>query len=306
VSKPSYAGVIASIPVPMSADLEIDLVALRSYLTWLEPQGVTGVVVNADTAEGGHLTHAERAQVVTATREALGGRLPVISGLICARTADAVALASELRDVGADGLLVFNPPSFLGQPLPADMVVRYFEPIRRVGLPLIGFNLAADLGGSVLDPGTIRRLVDEGLIDAVKEASFDPVTYIRSRDAVRSAGRSVSFLSGCDNFIYESFLLGADGALLGFAALAARATVMLLDLVKSYAFDDAAKLNAESVQPLAAALYARPMRDSRARIKEGLAALGVIGSTVVREPLMPLSEPDRAAIFSAMRTAGLL
>ncbi|BCB75295.1 dihydrodipicolinate synthase family protein [Phytohabitans flavus] len=304
--KPSYDGVIASVPVPMSADMEIDLAALRSYLAWLEPQGVTGVVVNADTAEGAHLTSDERAQVVAAAREAVGGRLPVISGLICARTSDAVTLASQLRDAGADGLLVFNPPSFLGQPLPTDMVLRYFEPIRGIGLPLIGFNLAADLGGSVLDTGTIKHLIDEGLIDAIKEASFNPVTYIQSRDAVRAAGRPVGFLSGCDNFIHESFLLGADGALLGFAALAARMTVTLLDLVKSHAFDEAAKLNAESVQLLAATLYGPPMRDSRARIKEGLAALGVIDSTVVRPPLMPLSAPDRDAVIAAMRTAGLL
>jgi 4-hydroxy-tetrahydrodipicolinate synthase len=306
MSQPSFNGVNASVPLPLADDGRPDLDAFRRYLAWLEPQGIVGVTVNADTGEGAQLDRDERLAVVEAARATLAADVAVVSGLIATHTAQAVSLARDLKGAGADALLVFSPPAFVGTPLPEELVLGYFGAVAEAGAPLVAFNLTRDLGGTVLSPATLRRLADEGFIAALKEASFDPIAYIASRDAIRSSSREVAFLTGCDNFIFESLVLGADGCLLGFCALAAEQTRELMGLVAAGRVDEAEELNRRAIAPLATAMFAPAMRDSRVRIKEGLRLLGVLERTDVRPPLLPLAEADGRAMAAAMTSAGML
>lgn len=301
-----WAGVNASMALPMTAAFEPDLAALRRYARWLGDQGVIGVTVNADTGEGAHLSLAERVAVVETVKQELGDEITVVSGLIAAYTDQAVEIATALRDAGADGLLLFGIPAFNGRPLPAELVVRYFAAVGAVGLPLVAFNLTPSLGGVVLEPETIARLTEVAPLCALKEASFDAAAYVASRDALRAAAPDVAFLSGCDNFMHESFVLGADGALLGYAGLAAALTRAVFEADRDGRYAEAGRLNRERMQPLAEVLFGAPVRNSRARIKEGLKLLGVIDEVAVRPPLLGLDEAERVALRTAMERAGLL
>lgn len=264
------------------------------------------MTVNADTGEGAHLTLAERVAVIEAVKDEVGDEVEVVSGLIATYTAQATEMAGAFREAGADGLLVFSIPSFAGAPLPAEMVYRYYAAIGEIGLPLIAFNLTPSLGGVVLEPEAISRLSEVAPLVALKEASFDAVSYVRTRDALRAAAPDVAFLSGCDNFIYESFELGADGALLGYAGLAPALTREVFEAVQDGRHEEAQRLGRERMQPLAAAMFGLPMRNSRARIKYGLGLLGLIDEIAVRPPLLDLDERERAAMRKAMVGAGIL
>lgn len=299
-------GVIAATALPMTHEFQPDYAALRRYAGWLLDQGVAGLAVNADTGEGAHLSRTERLAVVETVRDIADGRAAVISGLIASHTHEAARLAADLKSAGADGLLVFSIPAFVGDPLPPELVERYYAALAGAELPLIAFNLTPTLGGVLLGPATLIRLADAGLVAAVKEASFDAAAFVASRDAVRAAARPVAVLSGSDNIIYESLVLGADGCLLGFAGLAAALTCRLLALVRGGDLAGAEQLARTRVQPLAQVLFAPPLRNSRARIKEGLALLGVLDERAVRPPLPPLGPAERAEVAAAMKTAGLL
>lgn len=301
-----YAGVNASMALPMTADFRPDLDALRRYARWLADQGVIAVSVNADTGEGAHLTLAERVAVVETVKDELGDGAMVVSGLIAAYTEQAVELATALRAAGADGLLMFGIPAFNGRPLPPELVFRYFDAVGAVGLPLIGFNLTPSLGGVVFEPDVIARIAEVAPLHALKEASFDASAYVASRDALRAAAPDVAFLSGCDNFMHESFVLGADGALLGYAGLAAELTRHVFEADRDGRYAEAERLNRERMQPLAEVLFGAPVRNSRARIKEGLRMLGVIEEVAVRPPLLGLDDAERAALRAAMERACLL
>lgn len=296
-------GVMASMALPMTPTAAIDDGSLRSYARWLANQGVAGLVVNADTGEGAHLSTAERCHVVEVVRDEVDERVPIVSGLIAPATDHAVALAGELRAAGADGLLVFAPATFAGQPLPAELPYEYHAAIGEVGLDLIGFTLTTDLGVE-LSSEALRRLCEVPQLVAVKDATFDAAAFVRNRDTLRAANGDVALLTGCDNFIYESMVLGADGALLGYAGLAGELTVRLHRLVTEGRIAEAERLN-RLVQPLAEIMFARPMRNSRARIKHALVELGVIDHDTVRPPLPRLEDADREAMTVAMKVAEL-
>jgi 4-hydroxy-tetrahydrodipicolinate synthase len=59
----------------------------------------------------------------------------------------------------------------------------------------------------------------------------------------------------------------------------------------------------ERLQPLEEAIFARPVRDYRARTKEALVIQGLLERATVREPLLPIGEADRARVREALLRA---
>ena len=96
--------------------------------------------------------------------------------------------------------------------------------------------------------------------------------------------RPIDLLTGDDNFIFESFVMGAEGALIGFGTLATREQVEMVELTKQERWDEARAIW-ERILPLEEVVYGQPVRDYRARTKVALKLLGVIESTVMRPPL---------------------
>ena len=90
------------------------------------------------------------------------------------------------------------------------------EAIADVGLPMILFQLQPALAGVNFEPETLRAMAAvEGVI-AIKEASFDARRFVDTARLLADLPRPITFLTGNDNFILESFMLGATGALIGF------------------------------------------------------------------------------------------
>jgi 4-hydroxy-tetrahydrodipicolinate synthase len=142
-------------------------------------------------------------------------------------------------------------------------------------------------------------------VAAIKEASFDAMRFLQVKAALESAGRKITFLTGNDNFICESFILGAEGALLGFSTLGTREQVRMLDAVRRGDIAEARELGA-CLQPLSDVIFAPPVTDYRARTKEALKMLGILDNTTVRPPLLPVDEKEREVIRRALHAAGLL
>jgi 4-hydroxy-tetrahydrodipicolinate synthase len=140
---------------------------------------------------------------------------------------------------------------------------------------------------------------------AIKEASFDAKRFLETVRLVSSLSPDALVLNGNDNFLLEAYLMGAEGALLGFGTLAASEQVQLLDAVRSRDLDGAYRLGAR-LQALCDVIFAPPVRDYRARIKHALVRLDVIAEPHVRPPLLPLSPSEVEQVDRALKEAGLL
>lgn len=298
-------GLIAATVLPMRVDQTPDEASLRSYIRWVADQGVVGVAINADTGESAHLTHAEKVRVIEIVREEVPTTVALVAGVSGPSTAQAVQQARDYRSAGADAALVFPIPAYLSAPLDPDVPALYHEAIARAGLPMILFQLQPALGGVLYDAATLRRLLAIDGVVAIKEAAFDARRYMDTVALVRASGRDITILTGNDNFIYESFILGADGALIGFGAVMTREQVDLIRLARAGRWDDATQLGAR-VQRLADAVFAAPVGNYRARLKECLVMLGVIPGATVREPLLPISDVERALLRTTLEEVGLL
>ncbi len=293
-------GLIAATVTPMTPDYRIDEPSLRRYLGWLLEQGPHGLAVNVDTGEGPHLWPHERKHVLEIVVEEVNGRIPIVAGLGAMFTEQAIGLAREAQGAGANALLVFPIPAFQGVPLTTEVAYAYHAAVAEVGLPLVLFQLQPSLGGVEYTPDVIARLASIDGVVAIKEASFDALKYTRTLRVLEGLERRIAMLTGNDNFIGESFILGADGALIGFGTLATDRQVEMVEAFAAGDHERGMKIWRE-ILPLEEAVFAHPIRDYRARTKAALHALGVIDHPTVRPPLLPASPPEVEGLVALLK-----
>ncbi len=300
-------GLIPATVLPMTAQGEIDEAALRGYIRWISAQGPVALAINVDTGEGPHLTHAEKVRVIEVVGEE--SDLPIVAGLAGPFTAQAVAQARDYKAAGASALLVFPISAYLSSPLDPTIPLEYHRAIASVGLPLILFQLQPALGGVNFETETLRRLIEIDGVVAMKEASFDARRYLDTFRMIEQTPKyqagQFTYLTGNDNFILESFMLGATGALIGFGAIMVREQVAMIEAWRDGRIDDARTLGAR-VQRLADVVFAAPVANYRARLKESLVMLGALSRADVRPPLQPVSDDERRLLRETLEEVGLL
>jgi 4-hydroxy-tetrahydrodipicolinate synthase len=296
-------GLIPATVLPMHADGSIDEDGLRSYIAWVAEQQPVALAINVDTGEGPHLTHDEKVRVLEIVDDVTD--LPIVAGLAGPSTDAAVRQAREFAQAGADAFLVFPIPAYLSEPLDVRVPVQYHEAIAEVGLPLILFQLQPALAGLNFEPETLRAMASVEGVVAMKEASFDARRFVDTVRLLQDLPRPITMLTGNDNFILESFMLGATGALIGFGAVMTREQVEMIDAWTAGRIDDARALG-RRIQRLADVVFAKPVGDYRVRLKECLVALGVLEAAHVRRPLLGIGAEERVALSDVLVEVGLL
>src|SRR6185312_10794573 len=196
-------------------------------------------------------------------------------------------------------------PAYLSEPLDPRVPVGYHEAIADVGLPLILFQLQPALAGLNFEPDTLRAMAAVDGVVAIKEASFDARRFVDTARLIAELPRPITLLTGNDNFILESFMLGATGALIGFGAVMTREQVDMIEAWQDGRTEQALALG-RRVQRLADVVFARPVGDYRVRLKECLRILGVLESAAIRRPLMPIDDAERAFLADVLVEVGLL
>ena len=303
----SLQGIIPAVIVPMRQDYSIDFEAFRRYLEWVISQGPVGLAVNVDTGEGPYLTAEERSDVISTACEVAAGRAFIVAGVGGPSTINAVANARAARDAGADVLLVFPTAAFLNDPLEPHIMHDYHKTIADASeLPLIVFQLGPIFGGVNYPPDALAETLRVPQIIGLKDASFDAERFVAIRDIIRAADHPITLLTGNDNFLLESFLLGAQGGLLGYGAVGVGLLVEQLNAVATKEFDRAAAMQ-DRVQGYCDYIYSRPIGDYRARCKVALVHMGLLApeQTYVRPPYLSLWESENEAARKAVEKAGL-
>jgi 4-hydroxy-tetrahydrodipicolinate synthase len=305
--KDAFRGVIPAGFLPMVGDGDIDWGTLADYVDWLADCHPCAVAFNMEASEVAALEVDEQLQVTAAVADRIAGRLPVVSGLVAGSTRRAKELAREQVSAGADALVIFPPlPTFLGQPLSVDMVYAYHSEIADAvpDTPLIAFQLPRSYG-AYYGPEALARLSGIPTLVAMKEASFDPASFAEALASTRSQPDPIVLLTGSDTAILEYLVLGAEGTLIGFAAIATDLNVAMWQASRDGDYAKAREIW-DRLRPLATLCWGPPIRDMRPRMKEALVLAGIFPSATVRAPQLGVSRDEVDAIRAAMKQGDLL
>jgi 4-hydroxy-tetrahydrodipicolinate synthase len=200
-----WTGVFPAVTTKMTEDGKIDLKATQASISRLVTNGVSGVIVLPMLGENASLTPAERETVIRAGVEAVGGRVPILSGLAELTLDSAKAHARDYESYGAQGLMVF--PSLGYKTDPRETVAWYKGIASASSLPIMIYNNPIAYGVDVT-PAILNQLVDTPEIVCIKEETGD---IRRVTDLFIACGDRFSVFCGVDDLIVESAALGVTG-----------------------------------------------------------------------------------------------
>jgi 4-hydroxy-tetrahydrodipicolinate synthase len=220
----------------MTRDGQIDVKAMQSSLDRLIRKGVAGVIVLPMLGENASLSISERELVIRLAKDAVGERVPVLSGLAEITLETAMAQAAAYRSFGAEGLMVF--PS-LGYRTDPRETAHWYREIAGAGqLPIMIYNNPIAYGVDVT-ADILQELVAVPEIVCIKEETGD---IRRVTDTYIEFGNRFSVFCGVDDLIVESCALGVTGWVSGMTNAWPAECVRIFELCAAQRYDDARKL----------------------------------------------------------------
>jgi 4-hydroxy-tetrahydrodipicolinate synthase len=223
----ALGGILPPLTVPFDANGHIVFSALREQIDLMVDRGVRGVVVGGSTGEGHTLDREEFARVVQEAHAALGGRVPLVAGLIVNSTREAVIRAKLLAGLDIAAMQI-TPVHYLFKP-DAEATIGHFRAIHdATGVPILIYNV---IPWNYLDAELMLRIMREvpGVI-GMKQSSGDLKSL---SDLLAGSGPGNLVLSGIDALLYPAFALGAHGAITALTAAVPGVCVRLWDAVRA-------------------------------------------------------------------------
>lgn len=140
----ALGGISGILVTPFGADGAVTAAPLRPVVDRAVQAGVQVLVANGNTSEFYGLEAGEAEQAVQFAAECVGGRVPLLAG-VGRSVGEACRLARVSRDVGADALMVHQPPDPFVSPRG---VVAYVQRIAEAGggLPLVLYLRNENIG----------------------------------------------------------------------------------------------------------------------------------------------------------------
>jgi len=254
--------------------------------------GISGLVPCGTTGESATLTEEERKDIIRATVETAGRRVPVIAGTGSNDTRETIERTAFAKEVGAYAALLVTP--YYNKPTPQGLFEHYRTVASEVDIPIILYNVPGRTGVS-LPVETVSALSEIPNIVAIKEASGN-LAYVS--EIIESC--KITVLSGEDSLTLPILALGGRGVISVVSNILPRQTE---ELVRSYLggkIERAREIHFQML-PLMRALF---VETNPAPVKEAMAHLGLI-SPELRLPLVRVSEKSRRVIIAALEKCTL-
>ena len=167
---PLPIGSLVALVTPMKDDGKVDIPCLRELLQWHLNEGTDGIVVLGTTGEASTLSEDERAEVLAATREEVGGRLPIIVGTGTISTPATIAATKQAKLFGADAALVVTP--YYVKPSQAGLLHHFTTIADASELPIVLYNVPGRTGVDLSVETTIT-LSRHPMVGGLKDATGD-------------------------------------------------------------------------------------------------------------------------------------
>ncbi|HKE09542.1 MAG TPA: 4-hydroxy-tetrahydrodipicolinate synthase [Candidatus Acidoferrum sp.] len=200
-----FTGTGTALVTPFRTDGSLDEPALRALVRRQLNAGINFLVPCGTTGESPTLSHAEHLRVVELTLEFAKGKVPVLAGAGGYNTAEVIALAGELKSLGADGILSVTP--YYNKPTQEGLYQHFKAIAAGVDLPIILYSVQGRTGVNI-EPPTVLRLSQIANIVGIKEASGS----ITQMGAILSqVPGDFLVLSGDDSMTLPLIALGGRG-----------------------------------------------------------------------------------------------
>ena len=207
--KVNWEGVFPAIPTQFKEDLSIDIEATQKHTEALVNNGIHGIVMLGTIGEGTSLTLSEKVEVLRATVEVAGGKVPVLSGIAEFTTQGACDTVKAAGEAGVDGIMLL--PAMVYKSDARETIAHFRTVAESTHLPIMCYNNPPVYRVDIT-PEMFKELIDIENIVVIKEASGD---VRRITELFNALNDRFLIFAGLDDVALESFMLGCTGWISG-------------------------------------------------------------------------------------------
>ena len=171
-----FGRVLTAMITPFTEDGGLDLPGAQALADHLVTQGNDGLVISGTTGEAPTTSDAEKADLLRAVVDAVGGRAHVLAGVGTNDTAHSVELARTAEKAGATGLLAVTP--YYSRPPEAGVLAHTERLAGATSLPVMLYDIPGR-SAIALSHGLLVRLAGHPQVVALKDAKDDLVATSR-------------------------------------------------------------------------------------------------------------------------------
>jgi 1-pyrroline-4-hydroxy-2-carboxylate deaminase len=288
----NWQGIYPAATTQFRSGCELDIPATLECLDRLLEGGVDGLIMLGTVGENCSLEYGEKLDVLRATVEHVGRRVPVLTGVAEYTTLLACRFAADAQRAGVDGLMVL--PAMVYKSDPRETMTHFRTVARASDLPIMVYNNPVSYNVDIA-PAMFAELADEPRFVAIKESSEN---VRRITDLRNVCGDRYTLFCGVDDLVLESLVLGADGWVSGLVNAFPAESRKLWDLAKAGRWDEARQLYRWFTPLLHLDTHVKLVQYIKLVMQ-----VCDIGSEHVRPPRLALAGEERERIVALARKA---
>lgn len=287
-----WRGVFPAVVTLFHDNQSIDLPATLAHVDRLIEAGSHGLILLGTVGENCSVEAHEKRDLLKATVDHVGGRVPVLTGVAEYTTSLACRMAADAERIGLDGLMVL--PAMVYASDPRETMAHFRGVAGASGLPIMCYNNPPSYRVDIT-PEMFGELADEPTLVAIKESSEN---VRRITDLTNLLGDRYALWCGVDDLALESLMLGAVGWVSGLVNAFPEENRLLWDLATEGRWVEAREVYRWYTPLLHLDTHPKLVQ----YIKLAMAECG-FGSETVRAPRLPLVGSEREAILDVIRKA---
>jgi dihydrodipicolinate synthase/N-acetylneuraminate lyase len=284
--------VFPAITTQLKTDQSLDLEATARHAEALLASGVEGIIFLGSLGENQSLLPEEKRRLIAAMLEAVGGRVPVLSGVAETSTAEACRYVRDLEKLGADGFMLM--PAMLYRGDPRETLAHFRAAASATGLPIMVYNNPISYFNDI-SPEMFAELANIENFVALKESSGDTR---RITDLRNLLGNRYAIFTGVDDLVLESAILGIDGWVAGSSIAFPAENQRFWELTRRGDWDTARALYRWFTPLLHLDVHTKFVQYIKLAVQEA-----GLGREWVRAPRLPLAGVERKQILKIIHDA---
>lgn len=306
--KSDWRTIFPAISVPLNDDYSINEQELRDYVEWLVTfEEIGGLLTNGHTGEITSLSREERKKVTEIVVDQVGDRVLVVSGVNSESTVEAIEHAKDAKAVGADGIMLMPPHGWLRFGMKPESAFKFYDDVARESDMDMIIHLYPATTKAFLPIDLLVKMATEiKHVKAIKQGTRVSPIYEHDVRVLKEKCPDVALLTCYDEAIATSIIPGMDGAVLGFAGVVPELITGVFRAFRERNFEAFLEYY-DRIAPISQGIYdsGQPSGEAHARLKEALKQRGVFSSSLMKLPIVPITDEERQAVTAGLKGCGV-
>ena len=278
-----FEGIFSPTITPLDEKERVDELGFVKQLNRLIDNGVHGIYLLGTSGEFTTLTNTERERAMDIAVKAVGGRVPIICGVMDTSAQRVIQNIEIAEQFGVD-VVAATPGYYYPSTDDADLIEFYQAIAASTELPVFIYNIPSTVKTSIKPQVVAQLAADCDNIVGIKDSSGDWTNCLNLLTLLGDR-TDFSIMLGSHTAIGAAVLFGADGGVISISNVAPKESVALYNAAKARDIDEVHRLQKLLLQLSKMYTYGQGVSGMKACLE----ILGVCNAYTTN-PLLPVSD----------------